>query len=250
MPCLFCGHDFDPKGGPREKTDEHVFPDWSRPYLQKDESERGSHWHWKQSGEEREERTFRGVPAQQTIGDVCKLCNNGWMSDIETRVKPYLVPAMQGKGRTFGKQGQLELATWALKTALVIGAKGGYVPTPAEFLRDFERKRRPEAKARVWIGATPQDEWTYIDSRRLKVVSKGDEPPAAANAHVTVLAIGHVAFYVVGWSVRKPRMEFVYRDFGGSLRPIWPSRGPVDWPPPQILSRKGLDRLADGYGSL
>ena len=244
MSCLFCDRPFDPKGGPREKTEEHVFPDWSKPYLSSPLGP-GEQWHWKAQGDEREEGSYPAFPAQQTVKGVCKECNGGWMSDTEVAVKPYLLPAMQGKGQRYSEKAQLALATWALKTALVVGAKGGYQPTPREFLHNLERKRAPDQKVRIWIGATPHPEMTYIDHRTLKIRgSASDEPPPAANGYATVLSIGHIAFYVIGWSVSKPRTEFVYRDFGGSMNPLWPSRGLVKWPPREILSRKGLDSLA------
>src|ERR1700737_138002 len=51
---------------------------------------------------------------------VCKMCNTGWMSDLEQRSKPLLVGMMKGQTRTLYLVSQRIVATWAYKTALML----------------------------------------------------------------------------------------------------------------------------------
>lgn len=53
-----------------------------------------------------------------TMKRVCKLCNNGWMSDLEVAVEPIMRAIFQGKD--IDKLGDPELkvvAKWSAKTA-------------------------------------------------------------------------------------------------------------------------------------
>src|SRR3954454_13509204 len=117
MPCVFCGAD-----GPL--TLEHVFPDWLRPFLAVHGDEDGTHRRqvFRVGGEETD-RSHKGAPATLTVRSVCAGCNNGWMSRLEGRAKPFLETMLRGHSRTYYAGGQEVIATWLVKTALVAGSK-------------------------------------------------------------------------------------------------------------------------------
>jgi hypothetical protein len=64
-----------------------------------------------------------------TINRVCKTCNTGWMSDLETETKPVLKPLIRGKDRTLWTDHQTLLTAWLVKTSMVM-----------EFTSDAERE--------------------------------------------------------------------------------------------------------------
>jgi hypothetical protein len=68
-------------------------------------------------------RRANGAPAPtaRQARVVCANCNSGWMSDLETRVSPLLVPDRLD-GRLLSHDEQELLATLAVKTALVLSA--------------------------------------------------------------------------------------------------------------------------------
>jgi hypothetical protein len=53
-------------------------------------------------------------------GNVCKLgCNNGWMSDLENRVKPIIERFFLGIQTSLDQRDQTSLAIWTCKNAMV-----------------------------------------------------------------------------------------------------------------------------------
>ncbi len=100
--CLFCSNGANSK--------EHVWPQWilqvlpaRRPVRQR----LGTGKEVSYSGE------FK-------LKGVCTTCNNGWMSELETEVKPILSPIVQDLSIQLEIEDQKKLALWAFKTAIVL----------------------------------------------------------------------------------------------------------------------------------
>jgi hypothetical protein len=96
--CVFCGLT-------GKMSAEHVFPDWSQPFL---DSAAGPGTHTRTiiraDGETTDEH--RALPATATVRSVCGFCNNGWMSALEADSKPYLVSMLNDHRRTYHAGGQ------------------------------------------------------------------------------------------------------------------------------------------------
>src|ERR1700742_2428273 len=93
--CIFCL-----KPG---TTNEHLFPDWLRvlfPRTPKDTTTRGvTQWGQDKLGKlyAMPARTIhKGHSGVTKIPYVCAGCNNGWMSRLENRARPFLMPLIQG----------------------------------------------------------------------------------------------------------------------------------------------------------
>src|SRR4051794_30508676 len=56
---------------------------------------------------------------------VCRPCNNGWMSRLETAVQPALEPLILGPSRQGSIEDATILATWATKTSLIVELAAG-----------------------------------------------------------------------------------------------------------------------------
>jgi hypothetical protein len=56
-------------------------------------------------------------------GHVCRLCNNGWMSGLETAARPLILNLAEGrrKIRSLGDSEALLIARWAVKTCYAFG---------------------------------------------------------------------------------------------------------------------------------
>lgn len=239
--CVFCG-------ATGKLSGEHVFPDWSQPFL---ESEAGPGTHVRRviRAEGKTKTVHRGLPATATVNSVCAPCNHGWMSRLEEAAKPYLVSMLKGHHRTYHRGGQKLLATWALKTALVAGSK--FKPaTPEVFYRDLRDSGEPSENTAIWLGATPWAGFHYIDYRPLKISNIGEPRVTAENAFAGLLALGHVVFYVVAWMGNVPNVEPIEK-YRNSLLPIWTYVGPQAWPPRgPAFDEQSLDRLAETFGSV
>jgi hypothetical protein len=237
--CVFCG-------ATDKMSAEHVFPDWSQPFLNSDAGP-GTHTRTIIRADGETTKEHRDLPATATVRSVCGSCNNGWMSALEANAKPYLVSMLRDHRRTYYGGGQTLLATWAVKTAVVAGSK--FKPeTPGVFYRDLHESGAPSETTRVWLGATPWTNFHYVDYRPLKVSRVGEPPVTSENAFAGLLAVGTVVFYVVSWLENVPNFEPVekYRD---SLLAVWPYSRPRTWPPPgPRFDLAALDELAETFG--
>ena len=121
-PCVFCGT-------VGSLSDEHVVPKWVRKALQIREPV----------------REFSGaayVGAAETLAivfhEVCVSCNTGWMESLERDACPVLGPLLlgvaPGTSRVLDPDQQAILATWAVKTSLLLalskfrGQDYGWIP--------------------------------------------------------------------------------------------------------------------------
>lgn len=251
MPCLFCKHEFTTSPSPHERTKEHIFGDWTTPFL-KNPSGPGTQIRWEETRESRERTSYPAHPAQQTVQGVCQECNSGWLSRIQTAAKPLLLPALKSrKRRSYGESGQEALGVWAFRAGLMAGIRGGPAAIPESRLHDFYESRKPPELCRIWIAATPYRQFTYINHVAFKVFPEDAEPPPSVNAFADVLGLGHVAFCILYWGDTKPNtgMGRLHSEFGNALTQIWPVTKPIQWPPKKVITFQGLDRLASLSGA-
>jgi hypothetical protein len=215
MPCVFCDAD-----GPL--TLEHVFPDWLRPFLTiEGEHETGTQRRQIfRVGREVTDTSFPAAPATQTVRSVCAECNNGWMSQLEGRAKPYLETILRGHGRSYHREGRTLLATWLVKTALIAGSR--FEPRlPGDFYRQLREDQQPSENTRVWLGATPyHGGLQYVDFRPIRTHDSEEPPPPAPNAYSALLAVSELVGFVVSWLDRVPPMTRLEEQFGLALVPI------------------------------
>lgn len=181
---------------------------------------------------------------------VCRVCNNGWMSDIEREVKPILEPMIRDVRTAIPVRHQEPLARWmALKTLEADLIPHGY-PTagPADF-QAFYVNPTPPAKFRADLG-------------RLDLQGKEDsyfsiEPyTAAQEGHG--LAVRDPLAVQVSMSLGPVWLQTVYVNLAGQGYPdlptrgvepywttVWPQDHEVNWPPPMSFT---VDQLPDSVG--
>jgi hypothetical protein len=172
-----------------------------------------------------------------TVGVVCKTCNNGWMSTLESQAKPYLDPMLHGHGRALHATGIRTLAAWALKTSMMVehmdGAKRRVIPSE-EYAHLFENGE-PSERVRIWMAAYTGTEATAVggmwglDAETNETGPREWEPDRGVRDiwGGTVL-FGPVLLQLVGTTL-VPLLEAV-QDMPHTQR-IWPYRGPFTWMP-------------------
>jgi hypothetical protein len=98
-------------------TQEHVWPRWLNGAV-----ELGRLFGYRHGTEGSEPEAFEWSAGgfTQTVGDVCRQCNSGWLSELEAAVKPLLTPMIRGDRQTLGPEDQRIVAAWAMKMAAVI----------------------------------------------------------------------------------------------------------------------------------
>jgi hypothetical protein len=115
------------------------------------------------------------------------------------------------------------------------------------FYEELMRAHDPVGDARVLLGRTPHLQAHYIDFRPMKTRREGEPEPDSHNGYQTVLAVGHLAMYVIAWVGPKPPIGRVWDRFGSALVQLWPAaEAAVVWPPSaEITLSEGLDELAE-----
>lgn len=167
------------------------------------------------------------VPASAFVaGEVCDVCNAGWMSDLEALVRPILFPP--GGRETLSSTDQEVLARWLIKVAVVLNTSQNY------------RLMIPRAARHAVAHGVPPDFGVYIAEHRqesgklnfaqttgaMSIVPSGRETGyqrEAAKVYGCALAIDDFLAVVVyarpgAWAMPTEPMTR-----------IWPTPAPAKW---------------------
>jgi hypothetical protein len=190
------------------------------------------------------------------VTDVCKTCNEGWMSTLEAMTKPILGPMVQATHVTLAAGEQNILATWAHKTAMVfdlITRSGG-----SAFYRDEERHAlmcnglANLNRTFVWLGQLDVHyEASTIDYRMfVKVTSRGTQRDA--EAYCSTISVGTCVLQVLTLrgldDVGRLRPPFALAQWSPSTVAVWPVvSSSLDWPPSTVMDAQTHSRFIDRW---
>lgn len=94
-----------------------------------------------------------GSAAALKLPQVCKPCNTGWMSLLERRAKPLLVPMIRGRGTSLTPAEQRIVAAWAQLKMISYDARRDPRSLPATTAHEFSQVRQPRESVLVLLGA-------------------------------------------------------------------------------------------------
>ena len=190
----------------------------------------------------RSSRREGGSRLSLTIPNVCSVCNNEWMSQLEDDTIPILTPMIEGRARQLSAADQCVLFAWAMKTALnfAFWSESNFrYPLSPHLAHDFyaaRATREPSDDARVWVTAyEPLGQFAY---RYMAALGYGDHPETGRFHQIlrVVFIGGHTAFYVrlpdhedaagMGW--RPPLAHWTELRVGANAGPIRWRRGAID----------------------
>lgn len=107
-----------------KKTREHVLPLWLGNLLfdtWADDAPLNVSYRFTRYGEDKViERSRETERPEVVVRDVCKRCNTGWMSKLESAAKPLLSPLVLGHPARLEMAQQVTIAHWAAKTVALI----------------------------------------------------------------------------------------------------------------------------------
>jgi hypothetical protein len=113
--CLFCG------GGKLSR--EHIWPNWLRKILQPGSLhlQVAVHHPFYLSNNTvyLHPKTRQGSFTQRKIREVCRTCNNGWMSKIVERTKPFVEAMVLDQSSQLDIEAQTQLAAWIAITSIM-----------------------------------------------------------------------------------------------------------------------------------
>lgn len=231
--CEFCGSD-------ATLSAEHAWPDWALSFVR--EAYKGPHRIW---GTRRGEKLlFHGPAPELRVRILCDTCNHHRLGLLESEMAELLKPLIRGDPQVVPKSRLPSMALWVVKTAMVFE-----LATTGESMPFFTRSER---RGLALESAIP-------DRTTVAVAGFGDAEPTAFAFGATVpispsdggpdyealtmtLSIGQfVAQVVADHDPRKPEMV---GDPVHPLKPIWPPRTNLLWPPRVFLDYEGLRMVA------
>jgi hypothetical protein len=189
----------------------------------------------------RDGKTAKRDSMETTVKRVCESCNEGWMSDLETKAKPLLTPMIMGDGLPLIRtpDEMRILATWALKTHLMIDF---YFPPHQRFIprrlySEFFRRQTPPQQCAVWIAAYDVEKPTFA----VKATQAFDTVPTTYTPEGIVVtgragpvgvmctfAMYHLIFQIILIDVGG---RFAGLGTLGATQLIWPlPKSQIEWP--------------------
>jgi hypothetical protein len=229
--CIFCGR--------TPLTKEHVVGDWAGRFA--DAGQRSIVHLSDREGETRETREWNARAYDRQARIVCAACNNGWMSDLETRASALLVPD-ELDGRTLGHDEQTLLATWGMKTALVLNAAESRLrrAIPPEVAIDFGHDRRVPVNTEMWKAsyAGDGDQLPALVGLGIDLDNRQDSNRGWRDLAVTTFVVGPFVFQVF-FAVPRLGITRLTRAFPSHthISKLWSIAEPVVW-----RRRPGLSR--------
>jgi len=176
------------------------------------------------------------------------------MSQLERRAQTFLQPLLTGESCAVDMEAQATIATWALKTAMVLEAMGPMEKRAYSQL-DRERLRLRAAipwRTSIWLAVSTDPAWFMSSKTRL-----GGEVEGHSGASIT-MAFAHAALQVL--TIKVPEQVGPNTKVTTDVRRgpweqltvrLWPTQEtPINWPPPMGLNgESGLDALADRFST-
>lgn len=188
------------------------------------------------------------------IGCVCPTCNNGWMSQIESDIKPIVEALLEQRAQTIEPDTLHLLAVWAIKNSMVLE---GFTPDRRSVYTGTERRlfaevRTIPSRLQVWLAACVEQTSSFTSNERFD--DSEDLPGVYGSA--TTMAYGPLAIQVLRVLVpdavpptTRVEVQPIDGPWNATLVPAWPRpHAPAGWPPQQALNGEpGLRLLSQRF---
>lgn len=251
--CIFCGEQ-----GSISK--EHFWPEWLAPHIRAGEAGSNvSEFHAAEgknppSLQRRSERP--GDVVTKKIRAVCERCNNGWMSEVESNVKPTILALLEGSRTNLTNEEVSTLSFWmAVKTIVGEHASHGALLTPSADRYLVYKDRTVPNYFRIFLGThTDASQAAYVrHSTTISLNMTGPDPPLPSdiqrNIQVVCLLVGKLAVCVTAARVRSFNIGVI--DPPSNMLRLWPSPASnLDLGALAPMDREGLAAAASGLDRL
>jgi hypothetical protein len=239
--CIFCGE-------AAKMTSEHIWGEWIQEHVPRTSNKHSFADVFVAKPGEDEPTAVRiraGDPINSQVSVVCGECNNGWMSRLQERAKPFLIPLFAGIPEILTDASQRAIAAWA-SMATMTGEHITRNPqriTVPQADRDclMRNGTAPLGTWRIWIGRCSSEwegqQWVRItapilDAANLEKAVAADE--RRPNTQTTAFKIGKLYVATMncpfpeitqGWDWRTAPRAL------NRLQQVWPiARHIVAWP--------------------
>lgn len=250
--CIFCGAD-------EKLTREHFFGEWLKDEFPNDAKTTHTfgkvEWpkHLITRSPKINDTKRTGNTRSRYVRVVCKSCNSGWMSQLETAARPIITSLMNRSFRALGPKEQSILATWAAKICMAAEwSKSDGVKIPQSERTTLKDLRVPPDGWGLWIANYTGGSWSELTiyQHRGNLINPAIRNPGIEMkyAQSTVFGMKRVVFLVVSSNMGGLVEKVASRINGApSIAQIWPSLHPrsILWPPDVALDDSGVKHLAN-----
>lgn len=170
---------------------------------------------------------------------VCQDCNNGWMNDLDTGLRPVLGGLVAGAPMTLLPEAQHRLATWATK--VMFGMVAARPPqdqlVPRDLYRALGELKAPPVGTEVWLGSHPSDYHVQFVGFRVTLLDLD-----GAQGFVLALTFGHAVFALLHHGRRDRQFRLILQS-KALLSEIYPPQPKCQWPPVARVKDGRLEQL-------
>ena len=246
--CVFCSSEIAEDDPP-----EHVVPQWLRRFRPKHAVfshqpsiiVRGASPEPTTQG-----HTFVSKTPSITTDVVCRSCNGGWMSDLETRGSQLFPPMIEGDAKPLTPDDHAFTATWGTKTVMMWQTiEPGLRTARLDAYKWLRTHKTPPPFTRVRIGHYIGNRLPFIQYGQENLIRTDIPEPSPdefpTGGYRAILTIGRLLIEVfaahdentIARNIRFPEMT------GPALIDSWPGLGPSHWPPRYALDDAGMLRF-------
>jgi hypothetical protein len=200
-------------------------------------------------------RVRQGTANTKTLKTVCKNCNTGWMSGLESDVQPFLTPLIVGDRILLDLRACQTIAEWVTMKVLV-AEHNSFKNHPADPIFDqtirssFMQSRVVPGGFRIWIAVQNSAKWVtgfYRFATGLGFTTAWPPPPSPPDRPKTVQSvtwgIGKLLIYVQAFTDPDLYNRLSLNPKGPFSR-LWPFASDIAWPLRYYLPTDSIDRLA------
>lgn len=186
---------------------------------------------------------------------LCDGCNDKWLGRrLETRVKSVLGGMIRGETTILAPADQIRLATWAVKTVLLMTLVDPFGRTfRDEDFKEFRRRMLPNEN--TWVLLSAYGDTTYNHHYQRTELHLPDpvlrRHPSEANGYVVTFSVGCVVFQVVGHHTEYDLLIADGRPVDEATHRLWPPADeprPVRWPFSRHLGDESLAQMHAAVG--
>jgi hypothetical protein len=254
--CLFCGRSW----AEVPKSWEHIWPQWLHGYagaVPPSKMTRVLGAEFDPDSQEFVEIPLVTVTSQSSLlnlrtRQVCRPCNNGWMSRIEQAAKPSILAladaAEENRKLLLGRSAALNVALWVQKTAVTHELTDERPKVVNTEMGQRLRSGVPLRGALVWAAQHPDDYPLSIAKAHLDISPTPTVRPGDPSKRILLTAI---TYHYITWRV------FI-TDTPGQMAPpvpidqwshIWPLNGSsVEYPPMHKVTGSKLTSMFTDLG--
>lgn len=198
----------------------------------------------------------RGIrpPFGQTVRDVCSVCNNGWLSNLEGITKRVLTPLILGEPGAVEVADVGAVAAWVHKTALTAmlissqsDRESGYGLPVTEYHQLYRQRDQacPLPESQFWIGQSYVVGLFSVRVTPLVVSVDGLSEPDQPHGYAMTIVLGQLVLHGVRFTTPSLAVEV---STSPGLPQLWPTTRRVPWPGGIVLTSAGFLGFAGGQG--